>query len=672
MAALRYAARGWAVLPIRGGSKVPLTQNGVKDASTSEMVIRRWWQQWPTANVGIATGSISGIVVLDIDPKNGGEASSAELDTPSTMHARTGGGGWHYLFTASGPQRGRNGYRPGVDIKADGGYIVAPPSMHASGARYEWLSDGELAPAPEWMLQAMAPPPVVQISVRTSMPRTSDVMNRFRKYLSKMPPAISGSGGHNATFAVARKLAALEWDDAMQLLEEFNERCHPPWSRVELEHKLKEAKDKGQNLGIKDRPAPHRPSVEPIRPGVEIPDQSWRANLHYVLNDRTGYECLKRGADNQIALLRHDPLWAGKIRLNEFTGQIEITDPPWVHLDVKGTSPLRTEDAKLLSQWYQREHEFDVGTNDAYEAICVVAKSIRYNPVRDWFDSLTWDGTSRLDLWLAHYLGAGENDYTAAVGRWWLVSAVARTCQPGCKADAMLVLEGKQGTGKSTALNVLAGDSWFSDTPFDLSNEQKSGQGIAGVLIYEFGELASMNRAEVGRVKNYLSSRDDKFRVPWGRVVESHPRRCVFAGTTNHDQSLTDETGNRRFWPVRTTQIHTDKLRNDRDQLWAEAVSLYNAGERWWPKENDNAMMSEQQEERLVVDEWESTVVDWIHGQDRESVQLSDVLSGALRLEVGKWGMYEQKRAGALLRRLGWVRFRLRTGQGLKWAYRKA
>jgi hypothetical protein len=254
-AALAYAQRGWPVHPLRPRSKVPLTQHGVHDASCDERVICDWWRGNASANVGIATGESSGLIVLDIDPRSGG--STDGLDVPATLTARTGGGGNHYVYSAPGARRGRK-YRPGVDIKADGGYIVAPPSSHPLGGAYAWVDPSvPVAPAPAWLLEATAPEAPVR--VQTALATTgAGSLERYRKYVAAMPAAISGSGGHDATFAVARKLVGLEWGDAMSLLEEYNQRCQPPWSRQELEHKLTQAREKGQNVGIVDRPRPMR------------------------------------------------------------------------------------------------------------------------------------------------------------------------------------------------------------------------------------------------------------------------------------------------------------------------------------------------------------------------------------------------------------------------------
>lgn len=385
--------------------------------------------------------------------------------------------------------------------------------------------------------------------------------------------------------------------------------------------------------------------------------------------DKRGMRVLAPGAHNQVALLRYSEKWSGKIRLNEFTNEIELTDPPWIGSMRPGTNPVHDTDAKLLQQWYQWDQDLAVGSTEAWDALCTVAREQSYNPVRDWMETLQWDGTLRLARWLTDYLGAPEDEYTSSVGKWWLTSAVARTYAAGCKADCMLILYGRQGAGKSSALRILAGDSWFSDTPFDIENEQRAGQALCGVLIYEFGELASWTRAEQGRVKGFCSSADDKYREPYGKVSRRHPRRCVFAGTTNHDDFLRDETGARRFWPVGVGNVDLASLQTDREQLWAEAVAVYKRGERWWPEGTENALMAEVQERHRSIDAWEDKIYQWLEGRDE--VSLIDVMCEGLGILVGNSTRGDQMRVSAALKSLKWERFRARRDGELTWLYRR-
>ncbi len=237
-----------------------LVPHGLHDASADCDVVSRWWARMPMANVGLATGPVSGtgIMVIDVDPRNGGDESMRHLVAkhgrlPRTVTAATGGGGWHLLFRLESGVRGK--LAPGVDVKAAGGYIVAPPSIHASGRHYRWLCrqapwEIPVADAPPWLTEILCTPAVpepVQMAAGGGQPL--DVVNRARRYVAKCLPAISGRGGHTSTFAVAQALVrGFELSEAQALeilLAEYNPRCLPPWSARELRHKVRQAASRG-------------------------------------------------------------------------------------------------------------------------------------------------------------------------------------------------------------------------------------------------------------------------------------------------------------------------------------------------------------------------------------------------------------------------------------------
>ena len=246
-AALDLARRGARVFPCLPRGKTPLTPHGCLDATADAATIRRWWTRWPGANVGLATGS--GLLALDVDPRHSGDASLAALQAlPATREALTGGGGRHLFFRAAGAVRcsaGRLG--PGLDVRCEGGYIVAPPSVHPSGAFYRWHPVRGLAhpvaEAPARLLELLRPrarpAPVPSFEPPPDLARR---VERARRYLAALPPAISGSGGHAATWAAALALVRgfdLPAEVAFELLaSDYNARCEPPWSERELRHKV--------------------------------------------------------------------------------------------------------------------------------------------------------------------------------------------------------------------------------------------------------------------------------------------------------------------------------------------------------------------------------------------------------------------------------------------------
>jgi predicted P-loop ATPase len=216
----------------------------------------------------------------------------------------------------------------------------------------------------------------------------------------------------------------------------------------------------------------------------------------------------------------------------------------------------------------------------AGQAAQTVAKDRSFHPIRSYLESIRWDGVERLDRWLSANVGVEDTGYAHAVGARWLISAVARIYRPGVKADCCLILEGPQGSKKSTALKTLSGP-YFTDELADLGTKDSALQ-TRGVWIIELSELDTLSRSEVSRIKAFMSRTTDRFRPPYGKRLIESPRQCVFAGTVNHSSYLRDETGACRFWPVACGSVDIDHLARDRDQLWAEAKLRFDAGAVWW------------------------------------------------------------------------------------------
>ena len=373
---------------------------------------------------------------------------------------------------------------------------------------------------------------------------------------------------------------------------------------------------------------------------------------------------------NVELILGNDERWAGVISFSAFSSKIvKLRTPPYGG----GTGDWGDIDDIRVMKWLAQQYNLRVKASSVIEAVSVVAHDNSFHPVRNYLNKLEWDRVPRLDTWLTTVMGVAQSGYSAKVGKRWMISAVARVMRPGCKADSVMILEGGQGEGKSTAMRILGGD-WFMDTPFALGDKDGF-QAIRGKWIIELGELDSFNKAESTKAKQFFSASTDTYRESYGRRTNDVPRQCVFVGTTNQDEYLKDATGNRRYWPVACTKVDLEQLREIRDQLWAEAMFCYEAGEIWWVNRDETAMFSEAQDERFVVDEWEGPILTWLEeSQIGETTSGSEVLASALKLDFGHWGKPEQMRVGAIMHRLGWRRVRLpalaKSGQR-PWAYKK-
>jgi predicted P-loop ATPase len=403
------------------------------------------------------------------------------------------------------------------------------------------------------------------------------------------------------------------------------------------------------------------------------PDGEWRNQLLR----KPGKSDLIAGRDNAYLFLNHHPDLAGKVALNEFSNALVTTEPmPWQQ-EVGEWSDV---DDLRQGYWLAQNADMPInGANTIREAVVMVAHERRIHPVRDWLDGVKWDGVNRLDAWVHVCLGAPDNDYACRVGRYFLIMMVARIYRPGCKADTVLVLEGAQGTKKSTALKVLTGDDHFGDTPF-VMGDKDSFMALRGKWCYEIAELDSLNRAEVTRAKAFLSSSVDSYRAPYSRSYENHKRQCVFAATTNQYEYLRDLTGNRRFWPVIVGKINLELLAEWREQLFAEAVSAFQAGEPWWPEEDEFAELFKHEiDKRMLDDPWITAINAWMLDPaiaisthyDGVGVSVLDILSGAIKMEVSKIGAGQQeaKRVGMIMSMLGYQRVKRGPKTARSWVY---
>ena len=358
---------------------------------------------------------------------------------------------------------------------------------------------------------------------------------------------------------------------------------------------------------------------------------------------------------NVELILGNDERWAGVIGFSAFSSKIvKLRAAPYGG----GVGDWADIDDVLVMKWLAQQYNLRVKASSVIEAVSVVAHDHAFHPVHNYLNDLEWDRAPRLDTWLTDIMGVDATDYSSKVGKRWMVSAVGRVMQPGCKADSVMILEGAQGAGKSTAMSVLGG-AWFMDTPFALGDKDGF-QAIRGKWIIELGELDSFNKAESTKAKQFFSASTDTYRESYGRRTMDVPRQCVFVGTTNQDEYLKDATGNRRYWPVACTKVDLDKLREVRDQLWAEAMFCYESGDIWWVNRDEAPLFAEAQESRFVVDEWEGPILKWLEeSQIGATASGEDVLACALKLDYGHWGKPEQMRVGAIMHRLEWRKVRL-------------
>lgn len=289
-----------------------------------------------------------------------------------------------------------------------------------------------------------------------------------------------------------------------------------------------------------------------------------------------------------------------------------------------------------------------VSTQTVHDAVLLIAQTRIRNEVKEWLMKLKWDGVPRLRLLIPEGFGAEPTEYHQMVGQCWLISMVARILRPGCKVDTMPIFEGQQGVGKSSALRALGGE-WFTECHESVTSKDFYGV-LKGAWLVEISEMHSFNKTEVERIKGVISCQIDRYRSPYGRNAEDHPRRSVFAGTTNRDDWNRDETGARRFWAVACGRVDLQWIATHREQLFAEAMHMFANGAPWWNVPEAEA--AAQAEMRRPADTWEDQLKDWL--EEEKSYTTRDILCDCMRVEVGRHDRRMEMRVAACMRVLGW------------------
>lgn len=373
-----------------------------------------------------------------------------------------------------------------------------------------------------------------------------------------------------------------------------------------------------------------------------------------VLPDLDGHGKPKSTLRNMVHILEHF-LGGALVGYNEFSCRpYFLKDTPYG--GKKGREITDLNDL-ALKHFIACHYRFEPSKDLCFETHTFLAQKHRYHPVKDYLESLEWDGVPRLDRWLFDAFRAeGPDDYVEAVGRKILCAAVARIYNPGCKFDYMTVLEGNQGEGKSISLGRLVGPEWFTDSLGDIHNKDVVDQMIGKWLI-EVSELDSIRGREAEAVKAFVSRQVDRVRLSYARRAEDYPRQCIFIGSTNDEEYLSDETGNRRYWPIKVGKANRKWLRERRDQIWSEAKFRYELGEKLYLTKELEEVARREQEKRFEVDDWELEIKR-IVSKDHNAFHSTTELWRAVNLSAGNGHppMYESKRIGKIMKRLGYKR----------------
>lgn len=537
-----YAKQGLRVFPCWPKAKNPIPQNGCYAATTDPAQLRKWWPD-DSNNLAISTGN--GIIVIDLDnaPDNGRYGSEIwdewqreHGQAPDTWECLTGGGGRHLYFRCNDERLtvGTN-IAPGVDFRGNGGYVIAPPSVHQSGTRYEWEvshlpNETPIADLPEWLHA------ILLESIKTTAKAAA----------TEIPDKIQQGERNAELFRLAASLRArgLSVEGITAAVMKENElRCDPPLSAGEVTTICNSAGryEKGRTKG-----------------GKTISEKD-----HKRASIETTEEALR-----ELGIT---------VRYNLLSKEAEVTGLPNYYSKENAAIVL----PPFLMDYMRASGYKGVSRQNVEAYLDCIADKNRYNPIREYLLSGNWDGQDRLPE-IYRLLGVSNERYKTYI-RKWFIQCVAVGLNDGEKpvgADGALVLQGGQGTGKTSFFRIMApfDRAFVEGAVIDMRIKDTQIRATKG-WITELGELDSTIKKEQTSLKAFITLPEDNIRMPYARVETRSPRRTSFCGTVNPSDYLKDETGSRRFWTVPVETIDKKRLfslpKEWIDQVWYQVYHLY-------------------------------------------------------------------------------------------------
>lgn len=622
-------------------------------------------------------------LVIDIDVKKGapGKASFAKLCTDcglspgwekETFLVRTGTGGFHiYLdVPAESTIALYHPDYPGIEFRYGPFYVVGPESVHPDTFelyRVLYGEPGKLLACPDTLLQRIIRPKIAKTGVQPDPGFVDDDplnVERFKDFLATMPVIPKGEGQSNSLYVVAcrgRDFGLSRHKTEEVLEHEYNNiKLVPPVGREELEHVVrsayKYAREKAGHLNVaavfKTAEVGEKIDVGTIgfdyRPNTDVPLKT--------LNNCVNYLVTLPGINDAF-------------RYNSFSGMIEINSSvPWYKERGSQGATLSDEDIVLLKYFLTRTARVEFAQQTVLEAVIVAAHKRHYHPIRNYLNALVWDGKPRIDTWLIDYGRAIDTSYTRAIARKTLCAAVRRVMEPGCKWDYMLILEGSQGIGKSTACRIL-GRNWSGDMNLDPHKPDAIAM-MRNKWIIEMSELMSLKWADANSLKSFITRSTDTVRLSYERHAKDYPRQSILLGTVNPEQVgyLKDITGNRRYWMVRWNgMVDLVGLENNCDQLWAEARAMYTRESLYLEGEAADIQTAEAQA-RMPEDPMRINVNRWVRDNPEKIEVACDEILEYIGIPPKSITRSDQSRVAQALVEIGWEK-RLRRENGIFYSY---
>lgn len=630
-------------------------------------------------NYGIAPDKNQ--LVIDVDPRNFEPGDSPikrlfadlSLDPKTfTKMVQTGGGGLHLFLRLPDLPDGKRLRKnhpeyKGLDFITEGAYVVGAGSTHPeTKQKYKVLQDLPIAEAPRKLINILMTDQLEKKDLPALIDTVDDdqTKQRYIEFLKTTEPAIEGASGDKVTFKVAcrgKELGLSPEDTHGLMAEHFNPRCAPIWSLEELQTKVRNAYEYSENpLGTAN------PQVD----FADIPeaakskrDPAWRGWQH---NRMTGEKKATPANIANFFINYHEmdsPLH-DCLAFNEFSlDVVKIKKLPWDDATLKipkGGIPWSDFDYQALALFLSQEYKFNVGIDKLRSTIPVVARRQKFHPIRDYLDTLVWDGVERLETWLISNSAATDTKTHRAISKLIFMQPVARAYEPGCKCDMVPILEGAQGIYKSTLVKLIGGD-FYTDIIVNTDKEADTCLAMRGHWVIEMSEMITFRKKDYDSLKRFITITEDNFRAPYDALPAKHKRQSCFISTVNPDatgQYLSDPTGNRRFGPInlKDRKINIAAIAAMRDQLFAEAVHrLMVKNEKPYITDHQTVkLLEDEQARRAAIDSYADEIESYLSTREATGVSTMNIWKYCLDGNKSNLNNIARRRIVTCLRELGY------------------
>lgn len=594
--------------------------------------LEQWFtKDFPEANIGIITGKISNLTVLDIDNYKDGSVDLSIF--PRTFASKTGNGGvhlWYDYQEGISISAGAFPQFPNLDIRGEGGFIVAPPSETVYwkdekmvGGKYEVIVNTPTVPFPASMFPK----------------------KKLTKKLTQTVGAQTGTRNDSIASFAGRLLQTSkesEWyTEVLTAVQRANKTYSPPLGEEELlttfNSIVKKEKDRRATL-IKS-------------PLSDEDEEELETTVH---KNASGMPY--KDMANVIAVLSTHPYYKDALKYNEFKQEIEYNGKPLEEGDVIKIQYFMQLNAQLRG----------ISKDAVHSAIQHYANKHTYDEAKEWLKALVWDGTERLKTWVHTSTNVANTPYHSGIGAQWLSGLVRRIMEPGCTFDYVLVLVGPQGIGKTSFFRIIGG-AWYKSYTGAMDNKDFY-LALRGAVVVDLDEGAALYRSEAIKIKSIITETHDEYRAPYERVMKKYPRRFVFSMSTNDTEPFRDVTGNRRYWTIDGKDTIDFKwMEENRDQLFAEAYHCYVNKIKMPEVPLQDAL--DNQESHLPADSWTEIVcreirksVEYCQGDVEYSTTIADVYGGMFGADkLDRLARTQEMRIANILRKdLGLEKRRMR------------